>query len=69
MIQNGARKGAKIDKTNPPTNNPKIFKSMESFPSIETIKSSLRSLQTAMMNNDYKQIIDTLKKNVEGYEA
>lgn len=75
IIEVGLRPGEKmyeellISGDQLPTNNPKIFKSMESFPSIETIESSLRSLQAAMMTNDYKQIIDTLKKNVEGYEA
>ena len=75
IIEVGLRPGEKmyeellISGDQLPTNNPKIFKSMESFPSIETIESSLRSLQTAMKTNDYKQIIDTLKKNVEGYEA
>ena len=52
-----------------PTSNPKIFKSMESFPSYESIQSSLKFLKTAIMTNDYNKIIDTLKKNVEGYEA
>jgi len=52
-----------------PTSNPKIFKSMESFPSYKSIEPSLENLKTAIMVNDYKKIIDTLKKNVEGYEA
>jgi FlaA1/EpsC-like NDP-sugar epimerase len=51
------------------TDNSKIFKSMESFPSIESIKSSLESLKIAITANDYNQIIEILKKNVEGYEA
>ena len=51
------------------TDNSKIFKSMESFPSIESIKSSLESLKIAIKANDYNQIIEILKKNVEGYEA
>ena len=51
------------------TDNPKIFKSMETFPSIESIESFLESLKTAIKVNDYKQIIEILKKNVEGYEA
>lgn len=51
------------------TDNSNIFKSMESFPSIESIKSSLESLKTAIIANDYKQIIEILKKNVEGYEG
>ena len=51
------------------TDNPKIFKSMESFPSFESIEYSLESLKTAIMANDYSQIIKILKKNVEGYEV
>tara|TARA_B100001250_G_scaffold73234_1_gene59768 strand:+ start:1269 stop:3170 length:1902 start_codon:yes stop_codon:yes gene_type:complete len=73
IIEVGLRPGEKmyeellISGDQLPTNNPKIFKSMESFPPFETIESSLQALKTAMMVNDYNQIIEILKKNVEGY--
>jgi FlaA1/EpsC-like NDP-sugar epimerase len=75
IIEVGLRPGEKmyeellISGDQLPTSNPKIFKSMESFPSYESIQSSLKFLKTAIMANDYNKIIDTLKKNVEGYEA
>ena len=75
IIEVGLRPGEKmyeellISGDQLPTSNPKIFKSMESFPSYESIQSSLKLLKTAIMTNDYNKIIDTLKKNVEGYEA
>ena len=75
IIEVGLRPGEKmyeellISGDQLPTSNPKIFKSMEEFPSFESIESSLAILKAAIMANDHNQIIEILKKNVEGYEA
>lgn len=50
-----------------PTSNPKIFKSMEPFPSYSTLEVILQSLETAIGANDHVAIKEILEKNVEGY--
>lgn len=73
IIEVGLRPGEKmfeellISGEQLPTGNPKIFKSMESFPSFEIMESILKSLKEAINENDHKQIINILKQNVEGY--
>ena len=73
IIEVGLRPGEKmfeellISGEQLPTGNPKIFKSMESFPSFEIMESILKSLKEAINENDHKQIINIFKQNVEGY--
>jgi FlaA1/EpsC-like NDP-sugar epimerase len=49
------------------TKNPKIFKSMERFPSQDLMKVLIEDLKLAIGNYDHEQIIDLFKKHVEGY--
>jgi FlaA1/EpsC-like NDP-sugar epimerase len=49
------------------TKNPKIFKSMERFPSQDSMKILIEDLEFAIGNYDHEQIIDLFKKHVEGY--
>ncbi len=51
-----------------PTENPKIFKSIESFPSIDKIENEIKKLQECVSNNDLVRAINILKDNVEGFE-
>ena len=50
------------------TSNPKIFKSMEKFPSPETMLLLLNELQDSIANNSYQEIIKIFQNNVEGYK-
>ena len=50
------------------TSNPKIFKSMEKFPSPETMSLLLNELQDSIANNSYQEIIKIFQNNVEGYK-
>ena len=73
IVEVGLRPGAKmfeellISGEQLPTDNPKIFMSMESFPSFEIIKPIIQSIKNAITQNDHAQIIKLLKQNVEGY--
>ncbi len=51
-----------------PTENPKIFKSIESFPSIDKIENEIKKLKECVSNNDLVRAINILKDNVEGFE-
>ena len=50
-----------------PTENPKIFMSMESFPSLEIINPIIDSIKSAISKNKHNEIVKLLKENVEGY--
>jgi len=50
-----------------PTNNPKIFKSIEAFPSIEIMEELVQKLKMSIEQDDYERIILVFKENVEGY--
>jgi FlaA1/EpsC-like NDP-sugar epimerase len=49
------------------TNNPKIFKSLESFPSMEVVEAVVSRLKIGIQQNDFKKIISIFKEHVEGY--
>ena len=49
------------------TKNPKIFKSMEKFPSIEIMKPLIEDIKLAIRKNDHNGLKTIFKNNVEGY--
>jgi FlaA1/EpsC-like NDP-sugar epimerase len=49
------------------TSNPKIFKSLEDFPTIELMEELVGKLKIAIKQDDFKKIISIFKENVEGY--
>lgn len=49
------------------TSNPKIFKSLEDFPTIEIMEELIDKLKIAIKHDDFKKIISIFKENVEGY--
>ncbi len=51
-----------------PTENPKIFKSIESFPSIDKIEKEIVKLKNYVSNGNIDGAIDILKLNVEGFK-
>ena len=51
-----------------PTENPKIFKSIESFPPIDKIEKEMEKLKEFVSNNQVDQAINVLKDNVEGFK-
>ena len=51
-----------------PTENPKIFKSIESFPPIDKIEKEMEKLRECISNNEVDQAINVLKDNVEGFK-
>ena len=50
-----------------PTSNPKIFKSLEEFPSLEIMEDLVQKLKTSIEQDDFKSIILIFEENVEGY--
>ena len=50
-----------------PTKNPKIFKSMEKFPSLETMKPLIEEIKISINNNDHNSLKKIFINNVEGY--
>ena len=73
IIEIGLRPGEKmyeellISGEQLPTNNPKIFKSMEGSPSIEIMEELLEKLLHAIQSNNVQNIIKIFNDNVEGY--
>ena len=57
-----------ISGTELPTENPKIFKSVESFPPIDKIKKEMEKLREFVSNNEVDHAIKILKDNVEGFK-
>jgi FlaA1/EpsC-like NDP-sugar epimerase len=49
------------------TSNPKIFKSLEDFPTIEVMEDLIGKLKIAIKHDDFKKIISIYKENVEGF--
>ena len=52
-----------------PTENKKIYKSIEQFPNLETIDQIVRQIKLAIDNNDHKEMITIFKTYVEGYKT
>jgi len=51
-----------------PTINPKIFKSLENFPSLKVMKPLIEEIKMAISNNDHYKLISIFIDKVEGYE-
>ena len=49
------------------TTNPKIYKSIEQFPDLETIHQIVQQIQLAIHNNDHQAMITIFQTYVEGY--
>jgi FlaA1/EpsC-like NDP-sugar epimerase len=49
------------------TTNPKIYKSIEQFPDLETIHQIVQQIQLAIDNNDHQAMITIFQTYVEGY--
>ena len=49
------------------TKNPKIYKSIEQFPDLETIHQIVQQIQLAIDNNDHQAMITIFQTHVEGY--
>ncbi len=49
------------------TKNPKIYKSIEQFPDLETIHKIVQQIQLAIDNNDHQAMITIFQTYVEGY--
>jgi FlaA1/EpsC-like NDP-sugar epimerase len=75
IIEIGLRPGEKmyeellISGDQLPTSNPKIFKSMEKFPSLQTMKPLIDDIKAAINNNDHHAIKTIFINNVEGYSS
>jgi len=73
IIEVGLRPGEKmyeellISGDQLPTENPKIFKSIEQFPQPEALELLIEQIRSAIMQNDHKTILEIFSKNVEGY--
>ena len=73
IIEVGMRPGEKMfeellisgDKLS--TNNTKIYKSMESFPSIEQMNLLIKEVKLAIKENQYLTMVNIFQNNVEGY--
>ena len=74
IIEIGLRPGEKmyeellISGEQLPTENSKIFKSMENFPAVEHMNLIVDEISSAIKLNNYEQLITILEKNVEGYK-
>lgn len=51
------------------TENPKIYKSIEQFPDLETIDQIIQKIQSAIDDNDYQGMINIFQTHVEGYNT
>jgi len=49
------------------TKNPKIYKSIEQFPDLETIHQIVQQIQLAIDNNYHQAMITIFQTHVEGY--
>jgi len=73
IIEIGLRPGEKMyeellisgDKL--PSDNPKIFKSMERFPDPKTMELLIEEIKLAITNDKHEKLIEIFKKNVEGF--
>jgi len=73
IIEIGLRPGEKmyeellISGDQLPTDSPKIFKSMEHFPSIQLMQPIIEDINLAIQSDDHNQLLTILQKNVEDY--
>jgi FlaA1/EpsC-like NDP-sugar epimerase len=73
IIEIGLRPGEKmyeellISGDQLPTDSPKIFKSMENFPSMQLMQPIIDDINIAITNDDHDQLLEILQKNVEDY--
>ena len=73
IIEIGLRPGEKmyeellISGDQLPTDSPKIFKSMENFPSIQLMQPILEDINHAIKNDDHDKLLFILQENVEDY--
>ena len=73
IIEVGLRPGEKmyeellISGDQLPTESPKIFKSMENFPSIQLMQPIIEEINIAITNDNHDQLLKMLQENVEGY--
>jgi FlaA1/EpsC-like NDP-sugar epimerase len=51
------------------TENPKIFKSMESFPDLDVMEAVIKKIKKAIDDNAHQEIANLFKENVEGYKS
>ncbi len=75
IIEVGLRPGEKmyeellISGAEMPTENSKIYKSIEQFPDLVTIEQIIERIQFAISNHDHQAMINILKNYVEGYKT
>ena len=73
IIEIGLRPGEKmyeellISGDQLPTDSPKIFKSMEHFPSIQLMQPIIEDINHAIKNDDHDKLLTILQENVEDY--
>lgn len=73
IIEIGLRPGEKmyeellISGDQLPTDSPKIFKSMENFPSMQLMKPIIEDINIAITNDNHDQLLKILQENVEDY--
>ena len=73
IIEIGLRPGEKmyeellISGDQLPTESPKIFKSMENFPSIQLMQPIVEDINIAIANDNHDQLLQILQENVEDY--
>jgi len=73
IIEVGLRPGEKmyeellISGDQLPTESPKIFKSMENFPSIQLMQPIVEDINIAIANDNHDQLLQILQENVEDY--
>ena len=73
IIEIGLRPGEKmyeellISGDQLPTDSPKIFKSMESFPSMQLMQPIIDDINIAITNDNHDQLLKILQENVEDY--
>ena len=51
------------------TANPKIFKSIEQFPTNNVVNQTVEEIKLAIVNNDHEKIITIFTTHVEGYNS
>ena len=51
------------------TENPKIFKSIEQFPTNDVINQTIEEIKLAIANHDHNKIITIFATHVEGYSS
>ena len=74
ILITGLRPGEKlfeellIENNSVPTNHPKIFKAQDKFISWDQLELEIKNLEKSISSNDLKEIINILKKLVNGYE-